>query len=323
VKTNNSEGISIDDSNTNMRINSVSSNSSKNRSQQHQQQLKKLIHENNNTNNHHHQLKSSSSSSFQVYPIRINSSTNEKMDSVSTLVSLNFIDVKSSTARSIGSSNSANNSPRNIVNNNNNNINNNKRLNNFKMNSNQTKKDFDFEINKPKTIASNINLNQQNIINNQQQHQQSQLVNWNDESNSGWTSTGVMSDRSSIYSIDDGDFDKEASRQVNKQLKEIESILYEQNETMTPKSASLIECKEWLEKFPHIRILGNQIPNVYREDYDSNKQTTMSHSYQSQMSFNNKLPLFTSTSLVNQLNNNESSPTPTKRRESSDINNQK
>lgn len=27
---------------------------------------------------------------------------------------------------------------------------------------------------------------------------------WHDESNSGWTGTGVMSDRSSVYSIDDG-----------------------------------------------------------------------------------------------------------------------
>ena len=26
---------------------------------------------------------------------------------------------------------------------------------------------------------------------------------WNEESNEGWTSTGVMSDRSSVYSIDD------------------------------------------------------------------------------------------------------------------------
>lgn len=59
-----------------------------------------------------------------------------------------------------------------------------------------------------------------------------------------------MSDRSSVYSIDDGDFDREASRKVNNQLREIESILYEQNSTH---SSNLVECKEWLEKFPHIR----------------------------------------------------------------------
>lgn len=79
---------------------------------------------------------------------------------------------------------------------------------------------------------------------------------WHDESNSGWTSTGVMSDRSSVYSIDDGDFDREASRKVTNQLKEIESILYERNSSLT---SNYTECKEWLEKFPHIRILGQQI----------------------------------------------------------------
>ncbi len=90
--------------------------------------------------------------------------------------------------------------------------------------------------------------------------------NWNEESNSGWTGTGVMSDRSSVYSIDDGDFDREASRKVNNQLREIESILYEQNSGHS--SNSMSECKEWLEKFPHIRILGKQLLNS-RSDIDS------------------------------------------------------
>jgi len=91
-------------------------------------------------------------------------------------------------------------------------------------------------------------------------------TNWNEESNSGWTGTGVMSDRSSVYSIDDGDFDREASRRVNNQLREIESILYEQNSGRS--STSMSECKEWLEKFPHIRILGKQIFNS-RSEVDS------------------------------------------------------
>jgi hypothetical protein len=82
-------------------------------------------------------------------------------------------------------------------------------------------------------------------------------ANWNEESNSGWTGTGVMSDRSSVYSIDDGDFDREASRKVNNQLREIESILYEQNSAHS--TNSIRECNEWLEKFPHIRILGRQL----------------------------------------------------------------
>ena len=87
-------------------------------------------------------------------------------------------------------------------------------------------------------------------------NQPSNTINWNEESNSGWTGTGVMSDRSSVYSIDDGDFDREASRKVNNQLRQIESILYEQNSTH---SSNQLECMEWLEKFPHIRILGKQL----------------------------------------------------------------
>ncbi len=99
----------------------------------------------------------------------------------------------------------------------------------------------------------------------------------NEGSNEGWTSTGVMSDSSSVYSIDDGvcvikkkvvclysyesmgfcfilfkDFDKEASKKVNNQLKEIEAILYEQNSSYRP---ILNECKEWIEKFPHLRLV--------------------------------------------------------------------
>ena len=47
------------------------------------------------------------------------------------------------------------------------------------------------------------------------------------------------------------DFDREASKKVNNQLKEIESILYEKNSSHRP---ILVECKEWLEKFPHLRF---------------------------------------------------------------------
>jgi hypothetical protein len=97
-----------------------------------------------------------------------------------------------------------------------------------------------------------------------------------------------MSDSSTVYSIDDGvrglmcistlciifsqpcsvkkDFDREASKRVNNQLKEIESILYENNSYRPVQ----IEYKEWLEKFPHLRyqtgpdmpILDNQVHDL-------------------------------------------------------------
>lgn len=94
-------------------------------------------------------------------------------------------------------------------------------------------------------------------INRSQLTNTNSTINWNEESNSGWTGTGVMSDRSSVYSIDDGDFDREASQRVNNQLREIESILYEQNSAHSKNS--ITECNEWLEKFPHIRVLGKQM----------------------------------------------------------------
>jgi hypothetical protein len=46
------------------------------------------------------------------------------------------------------------------------------------------------------------------------------------------------------------DFDREASKKVNNQLKEIEAILYENNSYRPVQ----IEYKEWLEKFPHLRF---------------------------------------------------------------------
>ena len=54
-----------------------------------------------------------------------------------------------------------------------------------------------FRSNKENQSSMYTNLNGTNHSTNHTHH-------WHDESNSGWTSTGVMSDRSSVYSIDDG-----------------------------------------------------------------------------------------------------------------------
>lgn len=73
-----------------------------------------------------------------------------------------------------------------------------------------------------------------------------------------WTAstTGVMSDRSSVYSID-GDFEREASHKVNKQLKEIESILYEKmhSNQHNHNHTNINEYEEWSLKFPHLRFV--------------------------------------------------------------------
>lgn len=179
---------------------------------------------------------------IQVYPIKLSSNA-EKLDSFGTILSVNFIDVKSSTARepSVSSSMTPTESA---------------------------------EMQEP-NLESQLQM-----INNNQNNS-----NWNDESHSGWTSTGVMSDRSSVYSIDDGDFDREASRKVGNQLKAIESVLYEQKST---DSLYLNECKEWLEKFPHLRILGSQISSQQKEEnFDLNRSYRNLNKNQASFNLNN------------------------------------
>lgn len=129
---------------------------------------------------------------------------------------------------------------------------------------------INMNTNLKETLTTNLQLNTNNNTTSNQQCTTNRNPFWNDESNSGWTGTGVMSDRSSVYSIDDGDFDREASRKVNNQLREIESILYERNSTH---SSNQNEFNEWLEKFPHIRILGKQI--VHKDETNDNIRSSI------------------------------------------------
>ena len=191
--------------------------------------------------------------------------------------------------------------------------------------------------NRPNKI-DNIESNESSLVNASSQdtvgNQMIQNVIWHDESNAGWTSTGVMSDRSSVYSIDDGDFDKEASRKVNNQLREIESILYEQNASS---SSNQNECKEWLEKFPHLRILGK--PIYQKDDYLTesvrssvpNLQATfraLAANYNIQSSSSSNLAAIQENPIEkeNQINNNVSQSFNSykffRRRDPSDLNNQ-
>jgi hypothetical protein len=147
----------------------------------------------NNTNNQNKKsLKlidknQASLTNFQLYPIRLNSN-NDKLDSstIGALVSVNYIyDMKSNNSSSSklqlndnGHINIYNSS---LHNKNYNSISNNNSYNNSNINSNSN--------------SLNYSVNRNNVSNH-----------WHDESNSGWTGTGVMSDRSSVYSIDDGVF---------------------------------------------------------------------------------------------------------------------
>jgi len=104
-----------------------------------------------------------------------------------TFVSVNFIDVEATNKSSIEPSSSLLNNQINVIN------------------------TTSFKTQQQKQLSKNSSNNQENhkhtnqMPSNQHAHQPSQSHNiWHDESASAWTSTGVMSDRSSVYSIDDG-----------------------------------------------------------------------------------------------------------------------
>ena len=122
----------------------------------------------------------SQATNFQLYPIRLNTTT-DKLDSIGTLVSVNYIyNNSSNVSNSSRLQRTDTNSQINIF----------SSSNNSGKNSNVSNLNTSRNYNGGVTVNANGNV----------QHH------WNDESNSGWTGTGVMSDRSSVYSIDDGVF---------------------------------------------------------------------------------------------------------------------
>ncbi|XP_070545257.1 protein FAM149A-like isoform X2 [Ptychodera flava] len=72
----------------------------------------------------------------------------------------------------------------------------------------------------------------------------------------GWT-TGYSTERSSLFSWTDDEFDKRAARTVRHMFDEIDSTLFEDTKGVSPQLAQ--ECKDWKARFPHLRILGEQL----------------------------------------------------------------
>ncbi|XP_071830185.1 protein FAM149B1-like isoform X2 [Apostichopus japonicus] len=77
-------------------------------------------------------------------------------------------------------------------------------------------------------------------------------------SNSGWT-TGNSTERSSLFSWADDEFDQQAARTVRRMFEEIDSMLYEVAKPINAGSTLQNECKDWKNSFPHLRILGMQL----------------------------------------------------------------
>ncbi|XP_072262253.1 protein FAM149A isoform X2 [Pyxicephalus adspersus] len=83
------------------------------------------------------------------------------------------------------------------------------------------------------------------------------------ELNNSWSgiqsyTTGLSTERSSVYSWTDDEFDKANAQRVHQLFWDVDEMLFEgavttQNKNLKP------ECKDWTERSPHLRILGKQL----------------------------------------------------------------
>ncbi|NXB76875.1 F149A protein, partial [Donacobius atricapilla] len=83
------------------------------------------------------------------------------------------------------------------------------------------------------------------------------------ELNNSWSginsyTTSVSTERSSIYSWRDDDFDKANTQRVHQLFWEIDEMLFEGKVTSQTENLQA-ECADWVEQFPHIRVLGKQL----------------------------------------------------------------
>ncbi|XP_010141613.1 PREDICTED: protein FAM149A, partial [Buceros rhinoceros silvestris] len=83
------------------------------------------------------------------------------------------------------------------------------------------------------------------------------------ELNNSWSginsyTTGLSTERSSVYSWRDDEFDKANTQRVHQLFWEIDEMLFEGKVTSQTQSLQ-VECADWVEQFPHIRVLGKQL----------------------------------------------------------------
>ncbi|XP_064005088.1 protein FAM149A isoform X1 [Pogoniulus pusillus] len=83
------------------------------------------------------------------------------------------------------------------------------------------------------------------------------------ELNNAWSginsyNTGLSTERSSVFSWRDDEFDKANTQRVHQLFLEIDEMLFEGKVTSQTQSLQA-ECADWAEQFPHIRVLGRQL----------------------------------------------------------------
>ncbi|XP_051025658.1 protein FAM149A [Acomys russatus] len=85
------------------------------------------------------------------------------------------------------------------------------------------------------------------------------------EAHSSWScsstqssATGLSTERSSVSSWRDDEFDKVNAQKVQQLFWEVEEMLFEGK--VSPQTQNLLaECSEWTRRFPHLRVLGRQL----------------------------------------------------------------
>ncbi|NXU08079.1 F149A protein, partial [Pardalotus punctatus] len=83
------------------------------------------------------------------------------------------------------------------------------------------------------------------------------------ELNNSWSginsyTTSLSTERSSVYSWRDDEFDKANTQRVHQLFWEIDEMLFEGKVTSQTENLQ-VECADWVEQFPHLRVLGKQI----------------------------------------------------------------
>ncbi|PIO35922.1 hypothetical protein AB205_0156820, partial [Aquarana catesbeiana] len=82
------------------------------------------------------------------------------------------------------------------------------------------------------------------------------------ELNNSWSgiqsyTTGLSTERSSVYSWTDDEFDKANAQRVHHLFWDVDEMLFEGTVSSQNKNLQA-ECKDWTERSPHLRILGKQ-----------------------------------------------------------------
>ncbi|XP_068134768.1 protein FAM149A isoform X2 [Hyperolius riggenbachi] len=83
------------------------------------------------------------------------------------------------------------------------------------------------------------------------------------ELNNSWSgiqsyTTGLSTERSSVYSWTDDEFDKANTQRVHQLFWDVDEMLFEGNVTSQNKTLQA-ECKDWTKRSLHLRILGEQL----------------------------------------------------------------